>query len=162
MKANWQAALSAIRRQVTSESFDRFFGRLSYAGFEAGVLRLSVDDGFLRDWIDDNYRSLLEAEVSAVAGAPVAIELRVAAPPAPPLAVVPEPPGTEGGSPDGGSAECLPLGGARELVAEFRATFAGVLQDCPTRLDGYRIRRTPARNRNDPASTHDPARPTIT
>ncbi len=40
----------------------------------------------------------------------------------PGLAVVPESPGPEGGSPDGGSAEGLPQGGARELVAEFRAT----------------------------------------
>jgi hypothetical protein len=57
----------------------------------------------------------------------------------PGLAVVPEPPRPEGGSPDGGSAEGLPLGGGRELVAEFRATFAGVLEACPTRLDGYRV-----------------------
>lgn len=90
MKANWEAALSAIRRQVTSESFERFFGRLSYAGYEAGALRLSVDDGFLRDWIDDNYRSLLEAEVSDVAGAPVSIEIRVAVAPTPPVVTVAE------------------------------------------------------------------------
>ncbi len=90
MKANWEAALSAIRRQVTSDSFERFFGRLSYAGFESGVLRLTVDDAFLRDWIDDNYRSLLEAQVVDVAGEPVRIEIGVAIPP-PVEVVVPAP-----------------------------------------------------------------------
>jgi chromosomal replication initiator protein len=81
VKANWEAALSAIRRQVTSDSFERFFGRLSYAGFESGVLRLTVDDAFLRDWIDDNYRSLLEAQVAEIVGEPARIELGVAVPP---------------------------------------------------------------------------------
>jgi chromosomal replication initiator protein len=46
----------------------------------------TVDDAFLRDWIDDNYRSLLEAQVGDAAGAPVRIEIRVAAP-----VVAPEP-----------------------------------------------------------------------
>ena len=72
----------------------------------------------------------------------------------PGLAVVPEPPGPDGESrdgysPDGDSPEVLPLGGARELVAEFRATFAGVLQDCPTRLDGYRVLLDAARGLGD-------------
>ena len=57
----------------------------------------------------------------------------------PGLAVVPEPPEPESGSREGDSPEGPPLGGARELVAEFRATFAGILEDCPTRLDGYRV-----------------------
>jgi hypothetical protein len=68
--------------------------------------------------------------------------------------VVPEPPGPDGESRDGDSRdvdspEVLPLGGARELVAEFRATFAGVLEDCPTRLDGYRVLLDAARGLGD-------------
>ena len=76
----------------------------------------------------------------------------------PGLAVVPEPPEPDDGSREGDSPKGPPLGGAHELVAEFRATFAGVLQDCPTRLDGWRIRRTPARNLNDPAHLHPRSR----
>ena len=67
----------------------------------------------------------------------------------PGLAVVPEPPEPDGGSREGDSPEGPPLGGARELVAEFRATFAGVLEDCPTRLDGYRVLLDAARGLGD-------------
>ncbi len=101
MRVNWEAAIAAIRRQVTSDSFERFFGRLRYGEFEGGVLRLLVDEPFLRDWIDDNYRTLLEAQVAEVAQAPVRIEIRVAAPvvaaePTPPPA--PEPQRIAGGA----------------------------------------------------------------
>jgi chromosomal replication initiator protein len=92
VRANWEAAIAAIRRQVTSDSFERFFGRLRYAEFEGGLLRLHIEDPFLRDWIDDNYRSLLEAQVSEVAGDAVRIEIRVAAPVAPEPTPAPAPP----------------------------------------------------------------------
>ncbi len=52
---------------------------------------------------------------------------------------MPEPPEPDDGSREGDSPKGPPLGGAREPVAEFRVTFAGVLEDCPTRLDGYRV-----------------------
>ena len=63
--------------------------------------------------------------------------------------MVPEPSEPDDRSRDGDLPEVLPLGGARELVAEFRATFAGVLDSCPTRLDGYRVLLDAARGLGD-------------
>ncbi len=80
MKFIWETALSAIGRQVTSDSFERFFGRLVFDTYDGDVCRLTVDDQFLRDWIDDNYRGLLEAELEKAVGRPCKVALRVALP----------------------------------------------------------------------------------
>jgi len=86
----WEISLSQLRQQGNLYALS-FIEQLHSARFEDGRLILSVPDRFLRDWIDDHYKSMLVELVSREAGVAldVGLEVPVNAPPPVPHAPTP-------------------------------------------------------------------------
>lgn len=66
---HWPAACEQLRHVLSPEMFDRWFTDLRPTGEDGDCLLLAVDNEFLGEWLEDNYRDLILKALCAV-GAP--------------------------------------------------------------------------------------------
>ncbi|MEO5678530.1 MAG: DnaA N-terminal domain-containing protein, partial [Acidimicrobiales bacterium] len=76
----WQESTSTIREQLTEAVWRNTFGDVHVVAGEPGELVLEVPSSFLRDRIDNRFRSLVRDTVDGAGGAEYAIRLQVAPP----------------------------------------------------------------------------------
>jgi chromosomal replication initiator protein len=78
----WQQVLDRLRARVNTYTFS-WIQRIETAHVRDGSLVVRLPDRFMRDWIDEHYRTLLETEVGAVLGAPLTLEYEIGGSPKP-------------------------------------------------------------------------------
>lgn len=73
----WVRFLSTIDGKVSAHVYSTFFTPMQACRLEDDLLVLDVGDTFLQEWITANYRDVIEAELTAITGQPMSIELEV-------------------------------------------------------------------------------------
>ena len=73
----YQEMLAAIAKRVDQTVFDLWFKKIRLVRCYRGTLTLGVPNLFHRDWIDDNYRALLEEVAFDAIGTPVTVQLSI-------------------------------------------------------------------------------------
>lgn len=71
----YEEMLASIAQRVDSSVFDLWFKKLRLVRCFRGTLTIGVPNLFHRDWIDDNYRTILEDVALDAIGTPVTVEL---------------------------------------------------------------------------------------
>ena len=71
----WPAACEQLRKVLSPDMYDRWFTDLRPDGEEENCLLLAVDNEFLGEWLDDNYKDLILKAFCAV-GAPKETDVR--------------------------------------------------------------------------------------
>ncbi len=64
----WKALQHAIRGRIQNEQFETWFRRATLTHLDESTVRLGVQNGFTRDWLNNYYRSVLEEAVANVFG----------------------------------------------------------------------------------------------
>ena len=72
----WQEALEQTRARSPA-SFDQWFSGIQYDGFEAGILRLTARDEFVRDWVKAHFLPSVLAHLREVLGEKAPEPIRV-------------------------------------------------------------------------------------
>ena len=72
----WESALSSLRRQGVTYPVTQLM-QLSPLTLSNGTFVLGVGDRFFRDWIDENYRELMEDTLSLIVGATTKIGFEI-------------------------------------------------------------------------------------
>jgi chromosomal replication initiator protein len=76
----WQSVLDRLRARVNPYTLS-WLERIAGAAIDGPKLVLQVPDKFARDWIDEHYRALIQAEVSAMVGRPLELGYELSAAP---------------------------------------------------------------------------------
>ena len=81
----WERALHRIQTNITSQTYDTWFRNLGPLEFDGSNLVLEVPSQFYVDWLDQHFRTLIEASVAAAVERAVGISFHVRrdAPPEP-------------------------------------------------------------------------------
>jgi chromosomal replication initiator protein len=77
LSAAWESLQDAIRQRVQSEQFETWFRRAALTRLDEGTVRLAVQNGFTRDWLNNYYRAVLEQSVASVFGPGRTLEFAV-------------------------------------------------------------------------------------
>src|SRR5687767_12066949 len=72
----WQEALEQTRARSPA-SFDQWFSGVQYDGFEAGILRLTARDEFVRDWVKAHFLPTVLAHLRELLGEKAPEPIRV-------------------------------------------------------------------------------------
>lgn len=79
-EALWARACEELRRRVSSEVFDRWFGVIRATRLESDTLELSVPCDFYVGWLEENYLPLIRAALTAVSARELSVRLSVDSP----------------------------------------------------------------------------------
>ncbi|HWI41568.1 MAG TPA: chromosomal replication initiator protein DnaA [Verrucomicrobiae bacterium] len=101
MESIWADARSNIEKVLTPQTFNNWIKPIRFMGVRKDVIHLEVPDRFFKEWVQENYLSIIEEAVSALSEGKLQIELKVSRKPAereepeseepPPPAPAPEP-----------------------------------------------------------------------
>jgi chromosomal replication initiator protein len=72
----WQGVLVRLRAKVNAYTFS-WIQRIEGAHEQGGALVLRLPDRFMRDWIDEHYKEVIQEEAQAHTGHPLAIEYEI-------------------------------------------------------------------------------------
>jgi len=75
----WQSALGALCQRVGESRFGLWFKNIELIDLTDRVATLGVPSLFVRDWLEDHYRDVLEAVLSEHVGEPVSVAFRIEA-----------------------------------------------------------------------------------
>ena len=89
MDSVWLSARSNIEKVLTPQNFTNWIKPIRVHSLRNDILLLQVPDSYFRDWIRENYLSLIQEAISSVSSSPLQVELKVMSFPAVPTA--PEP-----------------------------------------------------------------------
>jgi chromosomal replication initiator protein len=64
----WEQVKEKIRSQVNDQSFLTWFAPTSQSSFENGSLVINVPNKFFKDWLSENYRTIVQDAARAIAG----------------------------------------------------------------------------------------------
>jgi chromosomal replication initiator protein len=73
----WQTALEALCRRIGEARFNLWFKNTALVEFSDGVATVGVPSLFVRDWLEDHYRPVLEEVLSAEAGERLKVAFRI-------------------------------------------------------------------------------------
>jgi len=73
----WQRAVPRIQANLSGQTFDTWFRTLAALEYDGRTLLLEVPSPFYVDWLDQHYRSLIEASLSAATGQPVGVSFQI-------------------------------------------------------------------------------------
>jgi len=68
LEDSWLRLQAAIRERVQAEQFETWFRRTSLTHIDETSVRIAVQNGFTRDWLNTYYRDVLEQAVARVFG----------------------------------------------------------------------------------------------
>lgn len=88
----WEKVLELIRQEGKTYALSLLGERVFPVGVRDGQLLLGVNDRFVRDWVDDHFRPLIEDSLARLSGAPQKVAFEVVAPPPVPVQTLPVPP----------------------------------------------------------------------
>ena len=71
----WEKALLVIKDTVDEKSFKMWFNPLKFVSFENDVLNIEAPSQLFADWINKNYKDLIDKGVSSVTDKKIKIEL---------------------------------------------------------------------------------------
>ena len=77
LAATWYVLQGAIRSRVQPEQFETWFRRATLAHCDDECVRIAVQNGFSRDWLNSYYREAIEAAVVEVIGSRRLIEFTI-------------------------------------------------------------------------------------
>jgi hypothetical protein len=75
MRQIWRAALRQMCAQMDETNFTHWLEGAQAARYADGVLTIRVSSDLVRDWLDRLLKADIEAEVTALAGVPVAVQI---------------------------------------------------------------------------------------
>jgi chromosomal replication initiator protein len=78
MDTVWLSARSNIEKVLTPKNFANWIKPIRFRDIRKDVLLLEVPDTYFRDWIHENYLSMIQEAISSVSTAPLQVELKVA------------------------------------------------------------------------------------
>ncbi len=87
----WDRVQEQLRILVPGRSFDTWIRPLQLLAFDGSQLVIGVRDSFIKDWVDEHYRSLIESSVESVLGLKAKISFSIQRQPAEAAAKSPEP-----------------------------------------------------------------------
>ena len=124
-KQVWRAALGELQVSLSPANYETWLRDTQLVDVEDNRFRISVPNGFAKDWLETRYRSLISQTLARIVGYSVQVEFVIGSTPE-----APETP-AEGFDADGPSASATP--------APSAATTAGASQQVrvePTRVGG--------------------------
>lgn len=71
----WEKTVNIIKENVSQQNFDTWIRPIRITFMEGSQIHLSVPNRFFRDWVVDNYLSMIRDSMKFVAGLPFHIEL---------------------------------------------------------------------------------------
>jgi chromosomal replication initiator protein len=77
LKTIWQTALEALCRRIGEARFNLWFKNTNLLELAEGVASIGVASLFVRDWLEDHYRTVLEEVLSGEAGERVKVAFRI-------------------------------------------------------------------------------------
>jgi chromosomal replication initiator protein len=112
-KQVWRAALGELQVSLSPANFETWLRDTALAEVDDNRFKISVPNGFAKDWLESRYRSLISQTLARIVGYSVQVEFFVAATPEP----------ANGHAPDGDAAtgETQPIGLPTEEVVPPRA-----------------------------------------
>lgn len=73
MEAIWSESTKIIKEKISKQNFDTWIKPIKIVSLEESRAGLSVPNKFFRDWLVENYFTVISEAVSNVAGAPVSV-----------------------------------------------------------------------------------------
>jgi chromosomal replication initiator protein len=73
----WSALQSAVRTRVQPGQFETWFRRAALVHADGEVVRIALQDGFSRGWLDSYYREVIEQAAKEISGSPRRVEFVV-------------------------------------------------------------------------------------
>jgi len=70
MSELWESTLGDLRKQLSAESFETWFGAIAFDGIEGDLVRLKVPNRFYSEWISSHFLDLIVTAVRAHASRP--------------------------------------------------------------------------------------------
>ena len=77
MKEIWDKALKTLTERVSQNVFDIWFKPLKFLSLEQNVIDLEVPNKFFKDWLAENYQTLIKEALLETAKKPYAIHFQV-------------------------------------------------------------------------------------
>lgn len=77
METVWFEALANIEKVLTPQTFNTWLKPIKYIGTKKDTLLVEVPDKFFREWIKENYLSMIEEAVAAVSAGQYRLDLKV-------------------------------------------------------------------------------------
>ncbi len=122
-QTRFQQLLDSVRRHVTKLQFSTWFQRTNLVRWQGSDVVLGVPNRFFQQWIEKDFRPLLERCAEQVAQGPVVLRLEVVVPPAsaaPAPSAAPPPTAPPAGAPPEAAAGAPPADGAAAAPAPAR------------------------------------------
>jgi chromosomal replication initiator protein len=76
----WAEVLKGIRSNVSRQQFETWFSKIHAVSLDGDKARLAVPNHFLRDWLNNYYRDILQREISRVTNGDPDVEIVVREP----------------------------------------------------------------------------------
>ena len=73
----WIRTLRRVKRKVNQHSFETWLKSMRYGGYKKGVLRLTVSNESHRNWVNDNYLSLIRVAARDVCKRDVDVQIEL-------------------------------------------------------------------------------------
>jgi len=73
----WNQTLKGIKSQVEPQQFLKWFASLSFLNLHEDKMEISAPNMFVRDWVHENYLTLLQEEISRQIKRPIRIAIHV-------------------------------------------------------------------------------------
>ena len=73
----WEKFLNIINEKVTQQNFDTWIRPIKISSLEDDCIRLSVPNRFFKDWLEENYYSLIRDSLTALVGAAVQVSFTI-------------------------------------------------------------------------------------
>jgi len=77
MKEIWNQVLSALSNQISQKAFDIWIRPLKLLNMSQGLLEMEVPNKFFKDWITENYQSLIKDALWQITKKPYALQLHL-------------------------------------------------------------------------------------
>ncbi len=71
----WNETMRSIRERTNKRNYNLWFKPIKIGDHGEGKLKLIVPNRFLKDWIQDNYRDVIERTLSSCSGSPMKVEI---------------------------------------------------------------------------------------
>ncbi len=74
----WEKCLNIIAEKVTQQNFDTWIRPIKISSLEDNCIKLSVPNRFFKDWLEENYYSLIKDSLTALVGTAVQVSFTIA------------------------------------------------------------------------------------
>jgi chromosomal replication initiator protein len=77
----WEKCLNIIKEKVSQQNFDTWVRPIRISSLQDNCITLSVPNRFFKDWLDENYHTLIKDSLTSLVGTSVQISFAVYQPP---------------------------------------------------------------------------------